>query len=106
MLEPLEVLIFKTKKKNLVHKQICIKTGSQSMGHIDIFANDGIFQPGCSNTTSLTPFWKMPLSQFNALVCSHGRAVELFMDSLISSCKSVAYECADYNTFKQVMSKS
>lgn len=77
------------------------------MGHIDIFANDGIFQPGCSNTTSLTPFWQMPLSQFNALVCSHGRAVELFRDSLISSCKAVAYECADYNTFKQViMSKS
>lgn len=77
----------------------------QPSGHVDIYANNGNFQPGCPyvepsiSLLELSPETSDPY----ALGCSHARAREIFRDSLISSCQAVAYECSDYDTFKQVI---
>lgn len=73
-------------------------------GHVDIYANNGNFQPGCPyvkpsiSLLELSPETSDPY----ALGCSHARAREIFRDSLISTCQAVAYECSDYDTFKKV----
>ena len=75
----------------------------QPMGHIDIYVNGGQTQPGCTNASSSVPFYKRPMAEGELVSCSHHRALEIFRDSLVSTCQAVAYECADYNSFKQVI---
>ncbi len=73
----------------------------QPMGHVDIYANGGKLQPGCNNQSSKVDFFDLSSSQED-VTCSHDRALELFRDSLVSSCEAVAYECTDYDSFLHV----
>lgn len=86
-----------------------IGAGAQDpMSHLAYYANGGKEQPGCG------VFIDPPTGGFNAIptyvgdmvgdfICSHGRAFELFSDSLISTCQSVAYACDSYKNFQTVI---
>jgi len=63
---------------------------SQPMGHLDFYPNGGYNQPGCEILSSGTSF----------LSCSHSRAVELYTDSIRSSCNFLSYECSSYEEFQ------
>lgn len=73
------------------------------MGHLDFFPNGGQEQPGCLSLTVPPPDWFYNASYFaNIIACSHNRAIDLYADSLTSTCPFVAYECASYNNFLSV----
>lgn len=73
----------------------------QPMGHLDIYPNGGDTQPGCNVSSNPLSFLDSR-SDVNTERCSHNRARELFRDSLISTCQTVAYECTNYNSFIEV----
>eukprot|EP00058_Branchiostoma_floridae_P020329 XP_002605819.1 hypothetical protein BRAFLDRAFT_84304 [Branchiostoma floridae] len=59
----------------------------EPMGHVDFYPNEGWNQPGCGRFT---------------LGCSHGRAYELYTESIISSgCQFSAYNCSNWQTFSK-----
>lgn len=70
----------------------------QPCGHVDFYPNGGIFQPGCGMELE-----QDPSSLFvDSVGCSHRRSTELFIDSLISNCTQVAYECNSFDEYEKV----
>ena len=75
----------------------------EPLGHLDFYPNGGIRQPGCDPSN-----WQSILSDTNAIpsdaiACDHVRAVHIYSESLLSSnCKTIGYECADYDSFNEV----
>nr|CAH0103128.1 unnamed protein product [Daphnia galeata] len=74
----------------------------EPLGHLDFYPNGGIRQPGCDPSN-----WQSILSDPNAfpsdaIACDHVRAVHIYSESLLSSnCKTIGYECADYDSFNK-----
>nr|CAH0103127.1 unnamed protein product [Daphnia galeata] len=74
----------------------------EPLGHLDFYPNGGIRQPGCDPSN-----WQSILSDPNAIpsdaiACDHVRAVHIYSESLLSSnCKTIGYECADYDSFNE-----
>jgi pancreatic triacylglycerol lipase len=73
------------------------------LGHLDFYPNGGMSQPGCDPSN-----WQSILNDPNAIpsdaiACDHTRAVHIYSESLLSSnCKTVGYECSDYESFNKV----
>ncbi|XP_028147347.1 endothelial lipase-like isoform X2 [Diabrotica virgifera virgifera] len=72
-----------------LHTFIQVLGLAEPVGHIDFYANGGMFQPGCPD---LNDMWKIGES----LYCNHGRAYHLFAESIVNDkafksvkCKSV-----------------
>ncbi|XP_077970899.1 inactive pancreatic lipase-related protein 1-like [Styela clava] len=63
------------------------------VGHADFYPNGGVDQPGCpGNEVEDGQWWKV--------ACSHERAHDLLIDSIINPDKPMrGYRCADYQTF-------
>ncbi|CAL8143834.1 unnamed protein product [Orchesella dallaii] len=56
----------------------------KEIGHVDIYPNRGIFQPGCRQTS---------LPSYDSLQCSHQRALEIFTESINDELSFVACRC-------------
>lgn len=75
----------------------------EPLGHLDFYANGGMRQPGCEPSN-----WDSILSDplaipSDVIVCDHTRAVHIYSESLLSSsCKTIGYECSDYDSFNKV----
>ena len=77
----------------------------QPVGHLDFYVNGGMQQPGCHlidiPLTAITA--SMVKAGRELVACNHLRSIEFFIDSLSPDADFVAYECADYGAFKQVL---
>lgn len=62
-------------------------------GDVDFWANGGAWQPGCPNDVDLTG------------ICSHGRAFELFAES-VKSGNFIARKCTDYDSYEKGLCSS
>ncbi|XP_057367787.2 pancreatic lipase-related protein 3-like [Daphnia carinata] len=72
----------------------------ESLGHLDFRPNGGTHQPGC-HRTDFQSIWNDPTAFVSdASACDHLRAVHFYSEALIpTDCKTVAYECSDYESF-------
>ncbi|KAF3430034.1 hypothetical protein E2986_11354 [Frieseomelitta varia] len=61
---------------------------NMSLGDIDFWANNGQTQNGCDS-----------VNVFGIINCSHGRAVDYYMESLNSRVEFIGRECDNYNDF-------
>ncbi|XP_046449669.1 pancreatic lipase-related protein 2-like [Daphnia pulex] len=74
----------------------------EPLGHLDFYANGGMRQPGCEPSN-----WDSILSDplaipSDVIACDHTRAVHIYSESLLSSsCKTIGYECSDYDSFNK-----
>ncbi|KAJ6221793.1 hypothetical protein RDWZM_000338 [Blomia tropicalis] len=73
-------------------------------GHVDIYPNGGIDQPGCSDRfNSIFTKGLFDGARF-VLACDHHRAIDYYIQSIGFDRKKsftlMAYECADYERFK------
>ena len=73
----------------------------QPLGHLDVYLNGGKRQPGCQYTVDRITLSLIRRWAFMS-TCSHSRAIAVFSDSLVSTCRQVAYECSSYSDFEQV----
>lgn len=62
----------------------------EPVGHMDFFPNGGHSQPGC---------WSLDKGVVKWLACSHYRSMELFTESIHTSCPFRAYKCKSYTDF-------
>ncbi|KAL1773693.1 endothelial lipase [Sigmodon hispidus] len=70
------------------------------VGHIDVYPNNGDYQPGCGLNDVLGSIAYGTITE--ALECEHERAVHLFVDSLVNQDQpSFAFQCTDSNRFKK-----
>ncbi|KAJ9581090.1 hypothetical protein L9F63_023734, partial [Diploptera punctata] len=70
------------------------------IGHVDYFPNGGFDQPGCDN--SLVGCSCFSLSSNKSRACSHGRALELYVELLTSPhCHFVGFSCPGLQNFKR-----
>jgi len=76
---------------------------SQPMGHLDFYPNGGAHQPGCPAVELPAGLSIDDIVDFGTglVACSHGRAYDLFTESLRSPVRPVAYECPSYHDFQQ-----
>lgn len=65
------------------------------LGHIDFYPNGGSSQPGCK-----------PVPDIYGAACSHGRSIEFFAESIVSTKGFYAYNCKDYDEFHTGFCKS
>ncbi|XP_053318967.1 lipoprotein lipase isoform X2 [Spea bombifrons] len=73
------------------------------VGHVDIYPNGGIFQPGCNFGDTLRLIATSGFYDMDQIVkCSHERAIHLFIDSLLYEEKpSMAYRCNSKEAFEK-----
>ncbi|XP_053226811.1 lipoprotein lipase [Podarcis raffonei] len=71
------------------------------VGHVDIYPNGGIFQPGCNVAQALLLIAEGGLQDADQLLkCSHERSIHLFIDSLLYEEKPImAYRCNSKEAF-------
>lgn len=77
-------------------------------GHVDIFANNGREQVGCTDTIKDLVSSAEELVTFTGIngaidpfVCSHVRAAEYFVESINSLCPFSAYTCSSWLNFQK-----
>ncbi|XP_041085731.1 lipoprotein lipase-like [Polyodon spathula] len=71
------------------------------VGHIDIYPNGGVFQPGCDLHKAMLMIAANGFADMDQIVkCSHERSIHLFIDSLLNEEKaSMAYRCSTKEAF-------
>ncbi|CAL8320670.1 unnamed protein product [Arctogadus glacialis] len=71
------------------------------VGHVDIYPNGGMDQPGCSLQHTLQMMATFGLQKVGLIMgCAHERSVHLFIDSLVNrERQSVAYRCSSKDAF-------
>jgi len=71
---------------------------NQESGHVDFWPNDGLEQPGCDQN-GLTTIWDPDgiwTGVQNFVACNHIRAVEFYLESILTSCPFYGYPCLSY----------
>jgi len=74
---------------------------------LDFYPNGGADQPGCDLGDALL---SVDLDAdptvievgSDVLFCSHSRAIDLFIESLVSVCRTTSYECDSFDQFAEV----
>ncbi|CAL8279353.1 unnamed protein product [Lota lota] len=71
------------------------------VGHVDIYPNGGMDQPGCTLQHTLQMMAAYGLKKVGLIMgCAHERSVHLFIDSLVNwEQQSVAYSCSSKDAF-------
>ncbi|CAL1543543.1 unnamed protein product [Lymnaea stagnalis] len=62
----------------------------QESGDVDFYVNGGEKQPGCTGSAPVG----------GSISCSHGRAHEIFLESIDTACHFTAYPCASFAQFE------
>ncbi|XP_057696491.1 lipoprotein lipase isoform X1 [Corythoichthys intestinalis] len=78
----------------------------QPVGHVDIYPNGGIFQPGCNLRGALEKIATFGLFAAigDAVKCEHERSIHLFIDSLLNEWEAAkAYRCGSNDMFNRGM---
>uniref|UniRef100_W5M792 triacylglycerol lipase n=1 Tax=Lepisosteus oculatus TaxID=7918 RepID=W5M792_LEPOC len=75
----------------------------QPVGHVDIYPNGGISQPGCSLRRALEKITANGLfGVSDAVKCQHERSIHLFIDSLLHEREAAqAYRCSSADVFNR-----
>jgi len=76
---------------------------SQQSGHIDFWPNNGLQQPGCDQN-ALTTVWDpegVVEGVTNFVACNHVRAVEYYIESILTTCPFQAHPCPSYDDYLQ-----
>merc|ERR1739838_1203036 len=73
------------------------------VGHVDIYPNGGIDQPGCTFRYAIDMIRQFGINNLDQIVkCAHERSVHLFIDSLVNRQQaSMAYRCNSQNAFNR-----
>ena len=64
----------------------------EKSGHLDVYVNGGMKQPGCTDGLRLT---------YRDVVCSHIRSIHLFIESINSVCPLTTYTCNNLGEFER-----
>jgi len=78
----------------------------QESGHVDFYVNGGAGpQPGCHNPLQglldiLGKKRGLIDNLANQIACSHGRAHDVFLESIVSTCAFTGYSCSSWDDFK------
>jgi len=79
---------------------------SKSFAHADVYPNGGGTQPGCRDllnglVSSIIDFIFLDFEgALGVWACSHVRVVDFYVESILSDCPFVAYNCNSYSDFK------
>uniref|UniRef100_A0A2C9JEY5 Lipase domain-containing protein n=1 Tax=Biomphalaria glabrata TaxID=6526 RepID=A0A2C9JEY5_BIOGL len=68
-------------------------------GDVDIYVNGGQKQPGCKDGVDGL-FGGGGSSLENSVACSHGRAHDIFLESIDTTCNFTAYPCSSFEKFE------
>ncbi|CAH1179096.1 unnamed protein product [Phaedon cochleariae] len=71
---------------DVIHTHAKILSLSEPVGHIDFYPNGGRTQPGCPDMEDI---WQI----VESLICSHGRAISLFAESIKNKRAFKSYKC-------------
>ncbi|XP_059472437.1 pancreatic lipase-related protein 3-like isoform X2 [Neocloeon triangulifer] len=71
------------------------------VGHVDFYPNGGRDQPGCKDSYVGALTFQLTQNMNSTNLCSHARAVDLFIESLDPSCKFLAYPCPGLRQFER-----
>jgi hypothetical protein len=75
---------------DVLHTDITYGT-LRDLGHIDFYPSGGKNQPGCSNR------FNREIETKGDLGCSHGRAHQFMLQSIVSNCFLSRQKCTNYN---------
>lgn len=81
----------------------------ESIGHIDVYANGGEYQPGCTSSkipgTIISGIWNlldnMGKDARKTFLCSHRRAEGFFIESINTKCPFHTYSCQNYSQLEK-----
>ncbi|XP_064607037.1 pancreatic lipase-related protein 2-like [Liolophura sinensis] len=77
----------------------------QELGHLDFYPNGGTQQPGCPSHPYITGIKDVFTLHFKDVVhtvdCSHNRAIYLFTESIVNSCRFLGHPCSTKEKFDQ-----